>query len=295
LNPLGFVEKADGELDAIVSIDDEVFVVRQGETFGGHFRAVRVSRDAVEIAEVSPNIGLDLFAPQFWTTRYTLAIDANGESSLSLFNGLGLDPGGCCAAGDADVPVERIDLTTSSPPVSVKKQPSQRKPVVKQRQPGKSGEGRNSPDGDKSSEVPGLVLFPVLGSVETSSGEVEAIVAEGSGVYLVKPGQPFGDGYRAISVGPGVVVAARAGPLPDYLGLMSTQTDARAKSASNNLDSIKGSLQSSAVNPQGLPRTACPGANCLASLGVNLFDSPGFIGYDLQSHLALADNSNTEF
>jgi len=54
MKPLGFVEKADGEFDAILSQDDEIYIVRQGDRFAGRYRAVSVSADAVEAVEDPP-------------------------------------------------------------------------------------------------------------------------------------------------------------------------------------------------------------------------------------------------
>ena len=50
----GFVVKANGELDAILAEDDDVQIVRQGDSFDGRYRAVSVSAKAVEAVEETP-------------------------------------------------------------------------------------------------------------------------------------------------------------------------------------------------------------------------------------------------
>jgi hypothetical protein len=54
MKPIGFVQKADGELAAILSEDDGVDIVWQGARFAGHLRAVSVSPDLVEAVEDQP-------------------------------------------------------------------------------------------------------------------------------------------------------------------------------------------------------------------------------------------------
>src|SRR5208282_2375307 len=50
----GFVVKANGELDAILAEDDDVQIVRQGDSFDGRYRAVSVSAETVEAVEETP-------------------------------------------------------------------------------------------------------------------------------------------------------------------------------------------------------------------------------------------------
>jgi len=49
--PLGYVEKASGEKEAIVEFRDQVYLVHEGELFADKFRALRVSPSSVEIVE----------------------------------------------------------------------------------------------------------------------------------------------------------------------------------------------------------------------------------------------------
>jgi len=51
VTPIGYVEKAGGEKEAIVAFQDQVFLVHEGELFAGKYRVLRVTALAVEIVE----------------------------------------------------------------------------------------------------------------------------------------------------------------------------------------------------------------------------------------------------
>jgi len=51
VTPIGYVEKAGGEKEAIVAFQDQVFLVHAGELFAGKYRVLRVSAVAAEIVE----------------------------------------------------------------------------------------------------------------------------------------------------------------------------------------------------------------------------------------------------
>ena len=53
LEPLGYVEKADGRVEAIISLGERVQVVHEGEIFEDSFRVARISSSAVELVENS--------------------------------------------------------------------------------------------------------------------------------------------------------------------------------------------------------------------------------------------------
>ena len=53
LEPLGYVEKADGQVEAIISVEDRVHVVHEGEIFEDKFRVAKISSSAVELVENS--------------------------------------------------------------------------------------------------------------------------------------------------------------------------------------------------------------------------------------------------
>ena len=49
LEPLGYVEKADGRVEAIISLGERVQVVHEGEIFEDNFRVARISSSTVEL------------------------------------------------------------------------------------------------------------------------------------------------------------------------------------------------------------------------------------------------------
>jgi len=51
---LGYVQKANGEVQAIVVQDDQIYLIRQGDFFAHRYKAVSVSASAVVAVEVSP-------------------------------------------------------------------------------------------------------------------------------------------------------------------------------------------------------------------------------------------------
>ena len=48
---LGYVEKADGEREAIVAVHDQVYLVHEGELFAEKYKALRVTASSIEIVE----------------------------------------------------------------------------------------------------------------------------------------------------------------------------------------------------------------------------------------------------
>jgi hypothetical protein len=53
LEPVGYVEKADGRVEAIISLEDRVHVVHEGEILEDNFRVTKISSSAVELVENS--------------------------------------------------------------------------------------------------------------------------------------------------------------------------------------------------------------------------------------------------
>jgi hypothetical protein len=54
VNTLGYVEKAGGEKEAIVELLGQVYLVHEGELFGGKYRALKVNSFSVQIVEEPP-------------------------------------------------------------------------------------------------------------------------------------------------------------------------------------------------------------------------------------------------
>ena len=62
VTPIGYVEKAGGEKEAIVEYQNHVFLVHEGELFAGKYRVLRLTAIAVEIVEEpteSPSAAID--------------------------------------------------------------------------------------------------------------------------------------------------------------------------------------------------------------------------------------------
>src|SRR5271157_1163725 len=201
MKPLGFVVKADGELAALISQDDEVYIVRQGDRFADHYRAVSVSADAVEAVEEPPSHGQD------------------GHATF---------------------------------------------------------------------------VFQTLGYVETLDGEMRAIVADGSQLYLVKQGETFADQYRATSVDPTMVLAARVSPGQEVGNSLSAQTESGGKPASKKLHGYLHYPSLGWASARALHEVDASGSPVLTNLGVNLLNS-SLTGFDLQSHFFAADSPNVTF
>jgi hypothetical protein len=137
-------------------------------------------------------------------------------------------------------------------------------------------------------------VFQALGYVETAQGEVQAIVVDGAQVYLVRQGDTFADQYRAVSVDPAMVLAVRV-PLGEGEGNSLSSRTGPVTLASNK---VFGGLRlpPSGVADLGLLQDkGTLGGSGLTDVGVNLFGSSGFAGFDLQSHRMMADNPNVSF
>jgi len=76
-------------------------------------------------------------------------------------------------------------------------------------------------------------IFQALGYVETEDGDLEAVVADGSQIYLVRQGKTFAGQYLATSVDPVLVLAVKAPQSPATF--LTAQTESGGKLASKNL------------------------------------------------------------
>ena len=125
----------------------------------------------------------------------------------------------------------------------------------------------------------GPLIFQALGSVEDADGEVEAIIADGSQVYIVKQGEVFADKYQAVNVDRGLVLAVRA----QQSDMHSNRSESSALAA---LNKVHGGLGFSAARVAGLRAIGVPGNSGLRDIGVNLFDRSAFTGLDLESRIS---------
>jgi len=99
IKPLGFVTEADGQLVAILPDGEGVSIVRQGDRFGGHLRALSVTPDAVLAVEEPPPRRTpaipSLTQPDFWAQTGTAFVfqtlgtvqDEDGELQAIVADG----------------------------------------------------------------------------------------------------------------------------------------------------------------------------------------------------------------
>lgn len=287
--PLGFVVKDDGEFAAILSGDDEVYIVRQGDRFAGRYRALSVSADAVEVVEDPPR---QAHPPPF---RAPPAIpdllSASAQQGPSLFSDE--DCLGCKSYELGEVSARVPD----DPPVEAETPPPRNREdahvdVTSARGPRQ----RSTPTLKKTvtSPDPGTFVFQTLGYLETQDGEMRAIVADGSQVYLVKQGETFADQYWATSVDPTLVLAVRVSPGQGVGNFLSAQAESGGKPASKRLYGDLHFPLSGLANVQALREMGASGSPSSTDLGVDLLNS-SLTGFDLQSHFFMADNLNIGF
>jgi hypothetical protein len=262
------VVNAQGQFSAIVSEGDDAYLVRPGDEFAGHYRAVAVSADVVDAVEEPPRQALparDSASPLF---ADFLSTEAQPEPSLSPWNG---------SSPNSDhlgkAPLKILDdpfIETSLPPPRT---PSR---LLTPGASARNTEHAAPSRGEKTARSPeeaGTFIFQTLGYVETVNEGCKAIVADGSEVYLVKPGDTFAGQYRATSVESSMVLAVRVPPVPRSINVLSAQTEPSGNSASNNLygylhfslAGLASAQVSHAVDATSSPLRAGFGANLLNS------------------------------
>ena len=264
LKTLGFVVKADGEFAAILSQDDEVYVVRQGDRFAGRYRAISVSADAVEAVEEPPRQASP--SPFASPPSYPDLLSAAAQPGLppfSINDCLGCKPNelGELTGKLPDDPGAEV----ASPPPRNRKEEQRRAP------PGGTGIVPVSSHGQDGHAT---LIFQTLGYVETQDGAIQAVVADGSSLYLVKQGETFADQYLATSVDPGLVLAERVSPGQEAGNSLSAQTESGGKPASKRLYGYLHYSLAGLANAEAFYEVDPSGGPVLLDLGVNLLKSP---------------------
>lgn len=268
IKPLGYVVDAQGQFSAIVSQGDDAYLVRPGDEFAGHYRAVAVSADVVDAVEEPPRLMLperDSGSPLF---ADLLGTDAQPEAGLAPWN---LGSSNFDRFGKAPLKILDDSFTqTSLPPPKMASRSGT--PVASVRSAGHDAPSRTEKT-VRSPEASGTFIFQTLGYVEMVNEGCKAIVADGSEVYLVKPGDTFAGQYRATSVESSVVLAVRVPPVPRSINVLSAQTERSGKSASNilygylhfSLAGLASAQVSHAVDATSSPVRAGFGVNLLNS------------------------------
>jgi len=146
-----------------------------------------------------------------------------------------------------------------------------------------------------TSPVAATFVFQTLGYVETQDGEMRAVVADGSEVYLVRQGETFADKYRATSVDTTMVLAVKPVPGQDVGNfLLNAQTESGGQTASKNLYGYLHFPLSGLANLQALKVMGLPGSPGSMDLSSTLLNS-SLMGFDLQSHFFTADSLKVGF
>jgi hypothetical protein len=289
MKTIGFVEKAGGQLYAIVPLGDDVYVVQQGGFFAGRYHALRVSREFVEAAEEAPHDGLSPPVAQPPPLPGLFSFKIRDGRSPPLPEGIrpASRPGRAANPGE---------VTPTDGPVWASLPPSARQDRRARRRALKSPSRDRAGPTDKAPvwAQADTFVFQTLGYVTTTKGALEAIVADGARVYLVGQGELFADHYRAVSVDPAVVLAVRAPPGQDGTNSLSCSTDPGAP-ASKKVAGVLCLLPSETAYPGPLRDTGVFGATHFTGVDSNLLGSLAFAGFDLQSPLGMADNRSDAY
>jgi hypothetical protein len=182
VNTLGYVEKAGGEKEAIVEVLCQVYLVHEGELFAEKYRALQVTSSSVQIVEESSK-----------RSSLPSQIERGSEAvrpPISRLRGPPLSTG----SSGTDPPVEfrkAEELGAGEPVVSPSRSPPEH-PLESWQRPKRVRPPQTALESVRPAErwaktdtrSPPCALKTV-GSVEKASGEMEAIVADGGGVYLV--------------------------------------------------------------------------------------------------------------
>ena len=245
--PVGFIEKSDGHEAAVLLQNDEVYIVQQGDRFAGRYRALTVAADSVEAVEDLPP------EPRRQPPRAPATAADSGLALASLARPFVTVEADTAYDGGTPPSAEKsnYDPVNTRPSVSGRKggapgPTSQRRPTelyALGRTRGNHaavGGGAGSSPHSPSQEAPSTFVFQTLGYVESQNGELRAVVADESDIYLVKQGQVFADKYLATSVDPVLVLAVKAMPQEFAAARLSAHVPAAGRSPA---DAIDGSLR----------------------------------------------------
>jgi len=289
LKPLGFVVKADGEFAAIVSDQDQVYIVRKGDRFAGHYLALTVSAEAVTAVDEPPRIS----QPQPLDSK-TTSPDLLTASAEQVYNPIIERNCTACGLGvshelSSKLPEDPQLGAESPPPERVLEVDTQSLHMKEARQ--RSGPIRSTDRASKSGvamlDAP-TFIFQNLGYVQTHDGVIQAVVADGSQIYLVKQGDTFADQYRATSVDPLLVLAVRVAPQTVPGNFLSAQAEPGANTASNQR---YGNMHFPMLGLVSVPAHSEVGASSgpvLGDLSVNLMN-PFLTGFDPQVYYFTAN------
>jgi hypothetical protein len=251
--PIGYVEKAGGRVEAVVSQDDQVLIVHMGDLIADKYRVLKISPDSVEAvdetlayANVSKPAGSDSeelsASGKPRPSPQPKAIAANPPSALPTIARKGEPPAPQGLAPSAErlgfveksngqvetvvADGENVRLIPTTPAVAVARNTPANtfadKALVVQASAGPmAGPVISLADEKPSGTTPTTDALPVLmkpiGFVEKAGGEIAAILSCNDEVYVVHPGDYFAGRFRALEVTAETVKAAE---IPFNQGLM---------------------------------------------------------------------------
>ena len=213
LTAIGYVQRPNGQVEAILDHNDEVYVVHEGEVFADKFKALRVSPFAVIAEDLSPQPPESPGTPE-------LAAMADEQPSLGTANGSQRPPDrlvkGLVASlregrmRGTDLPAHREDakqsrLAKRAPPKGLRGSVARGSPEPLTRVTA-SNPVRSAPP------TPAVQLWKPLGYVQKPNGEYEAVVANGDSVYLVHKGEVFAERFKVIDMSASVVEVVEVSP-----------------------------------------------------------------------------------
>jgi hypothetical protein len=267
MKPLGYVVSAEGQFTAIISCGDDVDLVRQGDLFGGRYRAVAVSAEAVDAVEEPPRQLLPARDPNAPAFADVLSASAETGTGLSF----GDESLTALANASVELPPKIPDgplIEKAIPPPKEGTGP----PVTATTARSLGRETAGHAEGTAKSLEPATLIFHTLGYVETEDEGFKAVVADGAEVYLVGQGETFAGQYRATSVEPSIVLAVKAPPGQDSRNSLSAQTESGGKSASKTLYGYLHFSLANLANAPSAHEVDAASSPFLMDQGLNLFN-----------------------
>ncbi len=207
LQPMGYVERGDGMVEAVVADGPYVAVLREGEIFRNEYRVARVTPSAVELegltTQAPPQSAVaELVSPAAPEKEVAVAQEPAGKSARTAKPQLGARAGD--KVGDAG---SRVEVA-----LALKPQGNQRQRAVQPELPPVVAESEDpnlSPQPRSPAENGGSPAQPPAGPVRTlkplgfaewASGRFQAVVEDEGEIHLVSEGEFFGDNYLALRV-----------------------------------------------------------------------------------------------
>ncbi len=288
--PLGYVVKEDGSFAAILSKDGEIYIVGQGDRFAGRYRAISVSADAVEAVEDPPWQA----HPPPWRAPPEIPAVLTAPARTRPDNLAEEDCLECKPYAEGEVSRKTARDSSTRDQIIPQIVPNVGRFEAEGRKVGaivdRTSQASENP---VSPDVPTFV-FETLGYVQTQDGEMRAIVADESELYLVKQGETFAGQYRAISVDPTLVLAARDPTGKSAGTLLTFQAESQAAAASKGIGGLSQFPFYELANLQALHANRALGNPSITDLG------PGFLHYSLtgvgfDSQFLMAGNPHAGF